>query len=116
PYEDDSRQRAFLDAVRRAGLQVVVKRLPPKGITRQVSVEVEMASDIVAFGLGQNSFEDIGFDFSDGGSESRSVGFDPGRGKTLPRMPGRKQAAADSDIQEEAPVTAPVEPQAAESH
>ncbi|RIL03501.1 MAG: hypothetical protein DCC75_12915, partial [Proteobacteria bacterium] len=27
PYEDDSRQRAFLDAVMRAGLSVIVKRL-----------------------------------------------------------------------------------------
>ena len=40
PYEDDSRQRAFLDAVSRAGLSVIVKRLPPKGVTRQVSVDV----------------------------------------------------------------------------
>lgn len=56
PYEDDSRQRAFLDAVSRAGLDVVVKRLPPKGITRQVSVDVQMAADIVAFSLGRKSF------------------------------------------------------------
>lgn len=56
PYEDDSRQRAFLDAVARAGLSVIVKRLPPKGITRQVSVDLEMAADIVAFAHGLNSF------------------------------------------------------------
>lgn len=56
PYEDDSRQRAFLDAVSRAGLSVIVKRLPPKGITRQVSVDLEMAADIVAFSLGHTSF------------------------------------------------------------
>ncbi len=56
PYEDDSRQRAFLDAVARAGLTVIVKRLPPKGITRQVSVDLEMAADIVAFSLGLSSF------------------------------------------------------------
>ena len=56
PYEDDSRQRAFLDAVARAGLNVIVKRLPPKGITRQVSVDLEMAADIVAFARGLNSF------------------------------------------------------------
>ena len=59
PYEDDSRQRAFLDAVYRANLEVVVKRLPPKGITRQVSVDVEMAADIVAFALGRHNFGDL---------------------------------------------------------
>lgn len=52
PYEDDSRQQAFLDAVRSAGLTVIVKRLPPKGVTRQVSVDLEMATDMVGFGLG----------------------------------------------------------------
>ncbi len=56
PYEDDSRQRAFLDAVARAGMTVIVKRLPPKGITRQVSVDLEMAADIVAFSLGYSTF------------------------------------------------------------
>jgi hypothetical protein len=56
PFEDDSRQRAFLDAVARAGLQVIVKRLPPKGITRQVSVDVEIAADILAFALGHTQF------------------------------------------------------------
>jgi hypothetical protein len=56
PHEDDSRQRAFLDAVARAGLSVIVKRLPPKGIERQVTTDLEMASDIVAFALGLSSF------------------------------------------------------------
>lgn len=56
PFEDDSRQRAFLDAVSRANLQVVVKRLPPKGINRQVSIDVEMASDMVAFARGHSDF------------------------------------------------------------
>jgi hypothetical protein len=56
PYEDDSRQRAFLDAVARAGLSVIVKRLPPKGVNRQVSVDLEMAADMVAFALGLTSF------------------------------------------------------------
>ncbi|MDC0357851.1 NYN domain-containing protein [Oligoflexia bacterium] len=59
PYEDDSRQRAFLDAVRRAGLRVVVKRLPPKGVTRQVSVDIEMSADIVAFALGHQKFSSL---------------------------------------------------------
>ena len=58
PYEDDSRHRAFLDAVARAGLSVIVKRLPPKGITRQVNVDVEIAADIVAFAAGHSSFSD----------------------------------------------------------
>lgn len=56
PNEDDSRQRAFLDAVARAGLTVIVKRLPPKGVSRQVSVDLEMASDIIAFSLGVTEF------------------------------------------------------------
>lgn len=56
PYEDDSRQRAFLDAVHRAGLAVIVKRLPPKGVSRQVAVDVEMASDIIAFARGVTDF------------------------------------------------------------
>lgn len=59
PYEDDSRQRAFLDAVYRAGLEVVVKRLPPKGVSRQVAVDVEMTADIVAFALGHQNFGDL---------------------------------------------------------
>lgn len=56
PHEDDSRHRAFLDAVARAGLSVIVKRLPPKGIERQVTTDLEMAADIVAFSLGLSSF------------------------------------------------------------
>jgi hypothetical protein len=56
PYEDDSRHRAYLDAVEDAGFQVVVKRLPPKGVNRQVLVDTEMASDIVAFAFGYNNF------------------------------------------------------------
>lgn len=60
PYEDDSRQRAFLDAVSRSGLQVIVKRLPPKGVTRQVAVDVEMAADILAFALGHTNFGLLG--------------------------------------------------------
>ena len=59
PFEDDSRQRSFLDAVARAQLSVVVKRLPPKGVTRQVSVDVEMASDIVAFARGHSAFSSL---------------------------------------------------------
>jgi len=56
PHEDDSRQRAFLDAVARAGLTVIVKRLPPKGIERQVTSDIELGADLVAFSLGLSSF------------------------------------------------------------
>lgn len=52
PHEDDARQFSFLDAVERAGLEVVVKRLPPKGVKRQVSVDVHMAVDLLAFAQG----------------------------------------------------------------
>jgi hypothetical protein len=59
PHEDDSRQRAFLDAVSRAGLDVMVKRLPPKGIARQVSVDIFMAADIIAFARGFENFSKV---------------------------------------------------------
>lgn len=52
PYEDDARQFAFLEAVERAGLEVVSKRLPPKGVKRQVSMDVHMACDILSFAHG----------------------------------------------------------------
>ncbi len=56
PHEDDSRQLAFLDAVSHAGLTVIVKRLPPKGVTRQVTTDVEMSADIIAFSHGCETF------------------------------------------------------------
>lgn len=59
PYEDDSRHRAYLDAIENAGFQVVVKRLPPKGVNRQVLVDTEMASDIIAFSFGYTNFSTI---------------------------------------------------------
>lgn len=49
PYEDDSRHRSYLDAVKDAGYEIIVKRLPPKGIDRQVSTDVEMTTDLIAF-------------------------------------------------------------------
>jgi len=52
PHEDDARQFAFLDAVERAGLEVVLKRLPPKGVKRQVSMDVHLASDLIAYTYG----------------------------------------------------------------
>lgn len=59
PYEDDSRHRAYLDAMCRAGLEVVIKRLPPKGVNREIDVYPEMAADIVAFGFGHHKFSDL---------------------------------------------------------
>jgi hypothetical protein len=59
PFEDDSRHRAFLDAVSRAGLDVLAKRLPPKGIDRQVSTDSELSSDLIAFGLGHLNNYDL---------------------------------------------------------
>ncbi len=53
PYEDDARQFAFLDAVERAGIEVVTKRLPPKGVKRQVSMDVHIASDLVSYCFGK---------------------------------------------------------------
>ena len=103
PYEDDSRQRAFLDAVGRAGFQVVVKRLPPKGISRQVSVDPEMASDIVAFGLGHNQFgtaEDLA---EQAEHRPNGNGF-----RAAPLMPGRRTRASIS--REATSTAAPSEP------
>lgn len=93
PYEDDSRQRAFLDAVQRAGLTVIVKRLPPKGITRQVSVDIEMAADITAFALGHSRFSEIGeYDSSDYTPQGSALP------SALPRMQGiaRDRHSTDS--------------------
>ncbi len=52
PYEDDARQFSFLDAVERAGVEVITKRLPPKGVKRQVSMDVHVAADLVSFAYG----------------------------------------------------------------
>jgi hypothetical protein len=57
PNEDDARQHSFFDVVHRAGFEVILKRLPPIGIDRQVSTDVEMAADIVAFSLGVTEFQ-----------------------------------------------------------
>ncbi len=55
PYEDDARQLAFLEAVERAGLEVCLKRLPPKGVKRPVSMDVHIGIDMVCFSLGAPS-------------------------------------------------------------
>lgn len=54
PHEDDARHHSFLGAVEGAGFQVLVKRLPPKGVNKNVTIDLEMASDVVAFGLGMS--------------------------------------------------------------
>lgn len=69
PYEDDSRQRAYLDAVQRAGFQVIVKRLPPKNVQKQVQVDTEMSADIIAFSVGYTNFQTID-EFSSTNSEN----------------------------------------------
>lgn len=56
PYDDDSRHRSFLDAVRTAGFDVIVKRLPPKGVNRPVTVDPDMAADMLAFSYGHINF------------------------------------------------------------
>ncbi len=53
PYEDDSRHHAFLDAVEHAGFSVVVKRSYLRVLNGK-DKDVEMATDIMAFALGQN--------------------------------------------------------------
>lgn len=78
PYEDDSRHRAYLDAVRGAGFRVIVKRLPPKGVERQIGIEVEMAADMVAFSLGHSSFGSLS-DYH--GQEDEAVTFESPQGE-----------------------------------
>jgi len=86
PYEDDSRQRAFLDAVSRTGLQVIVKRLPPIGVNRQISVDIEMAADILAFSLGHQKFSSL--------SEYQSAGMNQ---PSLHRAAERNEDAGTED-------------------
>ncbi|MCC6932657.1 MAG: hypothetical protein IT292_05320 [Deltaproteobacteria bacterium] len=57
PHEDDARQLAFLDAVQRAGLEVVVKRLPPKNVKRQVAMDVHISCDLIGYSMGV--FQDV---------------------------------------------------------
>lgn len=66
PQEDDSRHSAFLEAVAGTGLTVLSKRLPPKGITKQVSIAVEMAADMISFSLAREDFKDMSSQTSSG--------------------------------------------------
>lgn len=107
PHEDDARQHAFLDAVRRANVRVVVKRLPPKGVTRQVAIDVEMAADIVAFALGHSQFSSLSeYQADDNRREknSQTIGMMP------PSPWDRARTQSDTNIKEavdvqEKPVT-----------
>lgn len=83
PYEDDARQFSFLDAVERAGLEVVVKRLPPKGVKRQVSMDVHIASDLVGYGYGH--FEYFKEQMASGEEAVSAVANAQGVPKTLPK-------------------------------
>ena len=62
PFEDDSRHRAFLDAVNRSGLDVIAKRLPPKTVERQVTIDSEISVDLMAFGLNHLNNYDLSND------------------------------------------------------
>jgi len=94
PYEDDSRQRAFLDAVGKAGLDVVVKRLPPKGVSRQVGVDVEMAADMIAFAMGHSNFGELSLYKSvEYQTPQQSVSMMPGKPGQLRPMPTAEKSA-----------------------
>jgi len=101
PYEDDSRQRAFLDAVGKAGLDVIVKRLPPKGVTRQVGVDVEMAADMVAFAMGHSKFGELGlYKSTEYQTPQQAVSMMPGKPGQLKPMPQEKKPAAEENLEE----------------
>ena len=107
PYEDDSRQRAFLDAVARAGLSVIVKRLPPIGVNRQVGVDVEMGADMIAFALGHARFSTLaeyqGADIPDTGTTTSAV---------MPLTKHRNRPSVDEQSKPiEAPEPTPQAPQ-----
>ncbi|HMO02888.1 MAG TPA: NYN domain-containing protein [Oligoflexia bacterium] len=54
PYTDDARQLAFLQAVSKVGLSVILKRLPPVGSERVISIDCEIATDLISFAYGRN--------------------------------------------------------------
>jgi hypothetical protein len=97
PYEDDARQFAFLDAVARAGLEVVTKRLPPKGVKRQVSMDVHMATDLIAFSCGK-------FIRKDGGEQGLA---NPRSELIEPTPPGEKDGSPEQEIKRVAVLVCP---------
>lgn len=82
PHEDDARQFAFLDAVERAGMEVIVKRLPPKGVKRLVSMDVHLASDLVSYCFGH---------YEIGQTSKIAEGAVP-HGNTMPARSANKQS------------------------
>lgn len=73
PHEDDARQLSFLEAVQKAGVEVITKRLPPKGVKRQVSIDVHIATDILDFTYGSFSKTKENLLVANGSPESSSV-------------------------------------------
>lgn len=100
PYEDDARQFAFLDAVERAGLEVVTKRLPPKGVKRQVSMDVHMATDLISFSMGVFGQPKVSLQEQE---EAEKTGTNDS--KPVPV----KTTKTDSDVKRVAVVVCPVE-------
>ena len=59
PNTDDSRHHSYLDAIHKAGFQVIVKRLPPKTVSKQINIYPEMCADIVAYSMGHTNFSEL---------------------------------------------------------
>jgi hypothetical protein len=49
PNEDDARHHSFLGVIEGAGYEVVLKRLPPKGVNKTVTTDLELTADILKF-------------------------------------------------------------------
>jgi hypothetical protein len=75
PIEDDARHHSYLAAVEAVGFQVHVKRLPPKGVNRVVSYDLEIATDLLNFCL----------------SKSLAGSTDEGFGKAQPNNSGNRE-------------------------
>jgi len=56
PSKDDARHIAFMDNLRNHGIEVVMRRLPPIGITKRVAIDIDMATDIIGYTLHHPSF------------------------------------------------------------
>jgi len=100
PNEDDARQLAFLDAVERAGLEVVVKRLPPKGVKRQVSMDVHLATDLISFSFGHFAAA------SQTEEQSAKANAGDGEGKVL-RLNSSSSGGGNSNIRRVAVLVCP---------
>lgn len=85
--EDDARQSSFYDAVARAGLDVVKKRLPPKNLNRVISTDLEMACDILATVLNRQDACDASLKIASG-----DYSISPKTSK-LGRMPSNPDSA-----------------------